>query len=80
MGRTSKNPIPIEVIKAAIDGDSDALDMVCNHYQQYIRYLSIRPIEQSGGRKILCVDEDMCLRLKAKLLTSIVTSFSILPK
>ena len=30
MGRTSKNPIPIEVIKAAVDGDSDALDMVCN--------------------------------------------------
>ena len=80
MGRTSQHPIPVEIIKAAVDGDSDALSMVCDHYQKYIRYLSIRPVELSGGRKCLRVDEDMCLRLKAKLLTSIVTSFNILPK
>ena len=78
MGRYSQNPIPIDVIQAAVDGDSDALASVCDHYQKYIRYLSIRPVEQSGGRKSLRVDEDMCLQLKAKLLTSIVTSFNIL--
>lgn len=78
MIRNTKEPIPLSVIQAAVEGDSEALAMVCDHYTPYIRYLAIRQTEDSCGRKHLRVDEDMCLQLKAKLLRSIVTNFRIL--
>jgi len=73
------NVLPLSVIEEAIKGDGDALAAVINHYKGYIRYLAMRPLKDDYGNEYLCVDEDMRLRLEAKLIHSIVTGFKILP-
>lgn len=45
----------------------------------YIRFLAMRPMKDEYGNEHLYVDEDMRLRLEAKLLYSIVTGFKVLP-
>jgi hypothetical protein len=72
-------PVPANVILAAINGDEDALTAVVGHYQKYIRALSTRPLKDDYGNAYLYVDEDIRLRLEAKLIHSIVTSFKVLP-
>lgn len=71
--------LPLPVIQAAMEGDGEALGAVVNHYQGYIRYLAMRPLKDEYGNEYLCVDEDMRLRLEAKLIHSIITGFRILP-
>ena len=39
----------------------------------------MRPVKDEYGNGFLCVDENMRLRLEAKLLYSIVTCFKVLP-
>lgn len=73
------NTLPLSVIQEAINGDGDALAAVLSHYKGYIRYLAMRPLKDEYGNEYLCVDEDMRLRLEAKLIHSIVTGFKILP-
>ena len=69
----------LSVILAAVNGDEDALAAVVAHYQSYIRALATRPLKDDYGNTYLCVDEDMRLRLEAKLIHSIVTGFKVLP-
>lgn len=71
--------LPLPVILAAAEGDGGALAAVLQHYKGYIRYLAMRPLKDECGNEYLCVDEDMRLRLEAKLIHSIVTGFRILP-
>ena len=71
-------PIPVPVILAAANGDEDALAAVVAHYQNYIRALATRPLKDEYGNAYLYVDEDMRLRLEAKLIHSIVNSFKVL--
>ena len=71
--------IPVPVILAAVNGDEDALAAVVAHYQSYIRALATRPLKDDYGNTYLCVDEDMRLRLEAKLIYSIVTGFKVQP-
>lgn len=73
------NALPLPVIQAAMEGDGEALAAVLHHYKGYIRYLAMRPLKDDYGNEYLCVDEDMRLRLEAKLIHSIVTGFKILP-
>lgn len=73
------NALSLPVIQAAMEGDGEALAAVLNHYKGYIRYLAMRPLKDEYGNEYLCVDEDMRLRLEAKLIHSIVTGFKILP-
>lgn len=79
MAGSVRPPIPLPVIMAATDGDEDALCAVLSHYQGYIRFLAMRPMKDAYGNEFLCVDEEMRLRLEAKLVYSIVTGFRILP-
>ena len=72
------DPIPVEVILAAMCGDTYALVTVVAHYQNYIRALATRPLKDEQGNEYLCVDEDMRLRLETKLICSIVTGFRVL--
>lgn len=72
-------PIPVPVILAAVNGDEDALAAVVAHYQSYIRALATRQLKDDYGNTYLCVDEDMRLRLEAKLIYSIVTGFKVQP-
>jgi hypothetical protein len=69
-------PIPVPVILAAADGDSEALAAVVGHYAHYICALSTRPLLDEYGHESL--DEDMRLRLESKLVYSIITGFRVL--
>ena len=71
-------PIPMTVILSAMDGDAIAIATVILHYQGYIRVLAMRPMKDAFGNEHLCVDEDMRLRLEAKLICAIITGFKIL--
>lgn len=79
MARTVRDPLPLAVILAATEGDERALASVFDHYRGYIHFLAMRPMKDEYGNEHLCVDEDMRLRLEAKLLYSIVTGFKVLP-
>lgn len=72
-----KTSLPIAVIMAAMEGDVEAIAIVLDHYKSYIRCLATRPLKEFGN-EYLCVDEDMRLRLEAKLIHSIITGFKIL--
>ena len=71
-------PIPMPVILEAINGDEIALAAVILHYHGYIRVLAMRPLKDACGNEHICVDEDMQLRLEAKLIYAIITGFKIL--
>ena len=71
-------PIPMPVILSAINGDQIALAAVILHYRGYIRVLAMRPMKDVCGNERLRVDEDMLLRLEAKLVYAIITGFKIL--
>ena len=71
--------LPLPVILAAAEGNGEALAAVLQHYKGYIRYLAMRPLKDEYGNEYLCVDEDMRLRLEAKLIHSIVAGFKVLP-
>ena len=71
-------PIPMPVILAAISGDEIALAAVILHYRGYIRVLAMRPTKDAYGNERLRVDEDMQLRLEAKLIYAIITGFRVL--
>ena len=71
-------PIPMPIILAAISGDEIALATVVLHYRGYIRVLAMRPTKDAYGNERLCIDEDMQLRLEAKLIYAIITGFRVL--
>lgn len=79
MARNLKSPISLSVIMAAAEGNNEALFTILDYYKGYIRFLAMRPMKDEYGNEFLCVDEDMRLRLEAKLIYSIVTSFKVLP-
>ncbi len=55
--------LPFETIKAATEGDVDAMDKILKHYKPYIAKLSIR----TNGDKSY-IDEELRERLEAKLI------------
>ena len=71
-------PIPASVILEAVSGDAEAIAVVVAHYQGYIRALATRPLKDDYGNEHLYVDEDMRLRLEAKLIRSIIADFKAL--
>ena len=71
-------PIPMTVILSAMNGDAIALATVVLHYRGYIRVLAMRPMKDACENERLRVDEDMRLRLEAKLIYAIITGFKIL--
>lgn len=60
-------------------GDGQALGAVLNHYQRYIRSLATRTLTDECGNKVYYVDEEIRLRLEARLIYCIVADFKILP-
>ena len=71
-------PIPMTVILSAMNGDAMAIATVILHYQGYIRVLAMRSMKDVCENERLRVDEDMRLRLEAKLIYAIITGFKIL--
>ena len=78
MAANVKN-LPLSVIFAAKSGDGQALGAVLNHYQRYIRSLAARKLTDECGNKVYYVDEEIRLRLEARLIYCIVADFKILP-
>ena len=70
--------LPVPVILAAVDGDENSLVAVAAHFRRYIRGLSTRVLNDENGNTYWYVDKDMCLRLEAKLIYSVVTGFTVL--
>lgn len=77
MGRNHKsfgneNLLSIDVIKAASEGDVEAIDMVLRHYEGYIAVLSTRRLYDEYGNTHYCVDETLRRRLETKLITKVL--------
>jgi hypothetical protein len=68
-----KEPLPLEIINAAIGGDEDAMKAVVKHYEGYIAALSMKRLYDEDGRQYLFVDEELRRELELKLLTKVAT-------
>ena len=68
-----KELLPLSVIDAARDGDSQAVDQVLRYYEGYINKLRTRTLYDPDGQPHVRVDEYMKRRLEIKLIHSIVS-------
>lgn len=68
-----KELLPLSVIDAARNGDSQAMDQVLRYYQGYINKLCTRTLYDPDGQHRVRVDEYMKRRLEVKLIHSIVS-------
>jgi hypothetical protein len=68
-----KEPLPIEVIMAAIGGDEEAIKAVLKHYEGYIYALSVKRLYGEDGEQYLFVDDELRHELELKLITRIAT-------
>ncbi len=66
------NLLPFHIIKAASEGDIEAIHVVLKHYEGYIASLSTRRLYDEYGQLHYCVDETLRRRLETKLITKIL--------
>lgn len=69
--------LPFEVIKAATEGDSEALARVLKHFEGYIAKMSTRIFYDEFGQSYLRIDEDLKQRIECKLMAQIILKFKI---
>ena len=67
--------VKAETIRAAVNGDSDALFSIIEHYRPYMKVCSKRWYFDKCGNEKKFVDEDMVKELECKLLYEIVYHF-----
>ena len=63
-----RNLLPFHIIKAASEGDVEAIHAVLAHYEGYIAKLSTRKMYDEFGQVHYCVDETLRRRLETKLI------------
>ncbi len=68
-----KELLPLSVIDAARDGDSQAVDQVLRYYEGYNNKLCTRTLYEHEGQPPVRVDVYMMSRLEIKLIHSIVS-------
>ena len=56
--------LPFHIIKAASEGDVEAINTVVDHYEGYIIRLSILKMYDEYGQVQYCIDETLRRRLK----------------
>lgn len=61
-----------QTIRAASNGDIEAINAVLKHYEGYIATLSIRKLYDESGQVHYCVDETLRRRLETKLITKVL--------
>ena len=72
MSRRKNKLVPFETIVLATQGDPQALEQVIRHYRPYILSLCRREyIAENGNVSIVC-DNELKLRLEAKLMAKIL--------
>ena len=64
--------IAFPVIKAASNGDTEAIRMVLKHYEAYISYLSMRWFYDENGMPRCYVDDEKREMLEIQLITKIL--------
>lgn len=64
---------PYNIIKAATEGDVEAINRLLKHYESYITKLSTRIFYDEFGQPHYLVDEELCRRLETRLITKILT-------
>ena len=64
--------LPFHIIKAASEGDVEAINTVVDHYEGYIISLSTRMLFDEYGQAYYCVDDTLRRRLETKLITKIL--------
>lgn len=64
--------LPFYIIKAASDGDAEAINTVVDHYEGYIIRLSIRKMYDEYGQIHFCIDETLRRHLETKLITKVL--------
>lgn len=64
----SQNGYSRRFIKAASEGDAQAIQSVLKHYEGYIVKLSTRKMYDEFGQTHYCVDETLRRRLETKLI------------
>lgn len=67
------NLLPFQIIKAASEGNIEAINTVLKHYEGYIAKLSTRRLYDEYGQPHYCVDEDLRRRLETKLITKVLS-------
>lgn len=63
---------PFEMLKAATEGDVDAINGMLKHYESYILHLATRKMYDEYGQIHYCVDETLRRRLETKLIVKIL--------
>lgn len=66
------NLLPVHIIRAASEGDIEAINTVLKHYEGYIISLSTRKLYDESGQAHYCVDETLRRRLETKLITKVL--------
>ena len=71
--KSQKNELPsFEMLKAATEGDVDAINGMLTHYESYILHLATRKMYDEYGQIHYCVDETLRRRLETKLIVKIL--------
>ena len=65
--------LPYLVIIAATKGDPEAMNMVVQHYESYIAYLSMRKLRDERGNTYYGIDEDIRDRLRLRLMRAVLS-------
>ncbi len=73
MTKTRYARLPYGTLKAAAQGDTDAIAAVLRHYEGYIAKLSLRRFYDEYGGVYYGVDETIRRRLEIKLITGLLT-------
>lgn len=71
--KEEKNLLPFHIIKAASEGDAEAIQAVLKHYEGYIAKLSTRKMYDELGQPHYCVDETLRRWLETKLIAKTLT-------
>ena len=64
--------LPYPVIIAATKGDPEAIQLVVDHYESYIAYLSTRKLRDERGNTYFGIDGDARDRLRSKLIRAVL--------
>ena len=65
--------LPYPVIIAAIKGDPEAINIVIQHYDSEIAYLSMRTLRDERGNTYYGIDEDIRDRLRSHLIRAVLS-------
>ena len=65
--------LPYPVIIAATKGDPEAMNIVIQHYDSEIAYLSMRTLRDERGNTYYGIDEDIRDRLRSRLMRAVLS-------